>query len=132
MPDTPVVPYRFPGPFGLRRLAALCLLLSFGAAAMAPHQHALSLEDSTCDGPSDPGASGEQSRSQDPPAGPEWSVAEFQDDDLCLTCFDQDFDSVTPGVAVFALARRLGPSPQPPEIGRSLRSASSRAPPVNS
>ena len=127
---------RFLRALELRRLAALYLLLFFGAVAMAPHQHANSIEDLISDGPSDSGVFLEASGSQDPAANPQWSGVHWLDDDPCLACFHHDFDSVTEVVTIFALASRFGALPLTsvrdyfafPSI--PLRSSPSRAPPA--
>jgi len=131
-----VVLFRRLAALGLRRFAALYLLLFFGAVAIAPHQHANSIEDLIFDGPSDSGIFLEESGSQSPAADRRWSSARWRDDDPCLACFHHDFDSATEGVEVFTLAPGLGAPPQMwvpdhstiPSI--PLRSSPSRAPPT--
>ena len=120
---------------GLRRVAALYLLLFLAAVAIAPHQHVNAMEDLLSDGPSDSGIVLEGGWLQDPASGPQWSSARFTDDDPCLACFHNDWAIEPIGLLVLAptfhpttLAPPLHPAAvpaPPPGPGRS------RAPPAS-
>lgn len=111
---------------GLRRFAALYLLVFLAAVAAAPHRHLNALEDLLFDGPSDSGVVLEGSATLDPTAGTQWSSARFTDDDPCLACFHNDWATDTEPIAVLVLA----PSFAPASLTQTVHRPANPAPPA--
>jgi hypothetical protein len=110
---------------GLRRFAATHLLAFLLAVAVAPHQHANSLEDLLSDGPSDSGIFVDGGQSPDPTGEPQWHAARLIDDDPCLACFHHDFSSIAEVTAFVTVISN------PLPIDSAFTSNSSAAPPTS-